>query len=269
MQLNKSQDAPLVRYQKVSKRFGNHLVLDEISLDIQVGEKVAIIGPSGSGKTTFLRMLMTLEKPSDGTIEVAGEYLWHQVDQGQLMPASEYHMRRVRGNIGMVFQHFNLFPHMSILDNVTLAPIKVLGLSQSEAEERGKAMLEKVGLHEKLAAYPVQLSGGQQQRVAIARALVMRPKVMLFDEVTSALDPELVEEVLGVIQEIAHEGNMAMLIITHEMQFARDIADRVIFFDQGKIVEENDPKTFFGDPKEERTRAFLQRFHNHLSAVSL
>jgi polar amino acid transport system ATP-binding protein len=205
---------------------------------------------------------MTLEKPSSGTIEVDGQLLWHKKVRGKLVPADEKHLHKVRGKIGMVFQHFNLFPHMNVLRNITEAPIKVLGLSREEAIERAKTMLEKVGLLDKMDAYPSQLSGGQKQRVAIARALVMQPKVMLFDEVTSALDPELVGEVLGVIKEIAAEGQMAMLLITHEMGFAREVADRVVFFDEGRIIEEGPPEKIFGDdhPKNPRLKKFLSSF---------
>jgi polar amino acid transport system ATP-binding protein len=251
---------PIVRYRKVSKTFGGLTILHEIDLDIAPAEKVAVIGPSGSGKTTLARLLMTLEEPTSGTIEVNGELLWHKRVKGRLVRADERHLHKMRGNIGMVFQHFNLFPHMNILRNVTEAPIHVLGLSREEAVERAVTMLEKVGLGDKLEAYPSHLSGGQKQRVAIARALVMRPNVMLFDEVTSALDPELVGEVLAVIKEIAREGEMAMMLITHEMDFARDVADRVIFTDGGTIVEEGSPEQIFLDPQSPRLQAFLSRF---------
>ena len=251
---------PIVKYRGVHKKFGDLHVLRGIDLDIYPGEKVAVIGPSGSGKTTIARLLMTLEEPTDGTIEVDGELLWHERRGGALVRASEKHLQRVRGNIGMVFQHFNLFPHMTILRNCTEAPIHVLGLPKAEAKARALEMLEKVGLLDKADAYPSQLSGGQKQRVAIARALVMRPKVMLFDEPTSALDPELVGEVLRVIAEIAAEGDMAMLLITHEMAFARDVADRVVFFDEGNIVEQGPPEQIFDRPESERLQTFLARF---------
>jgi polar amino acid transport system ATP-binding protein len=256
------QPEPIVRYRKVSKFYGETQVLHEIDFDLAPAEKVAVIGPSGSGKTTFARILMTLERPTSGTIEVDGELLWHKKKGGKLVPADEKHLHQVRGKIGMVFQQFNLFPHMNILRNVTEAPIKVLGLSKEEATEQAKTMLEKVGLLDKMDAYPSQLSGGQQQRVAIARALVMQPKIMLFDEVTSALDPELVGEVLGVIKEIAAEGKMAMLLITHEMGFAREVADRVVFFDEGRIMEEGPPEKIFGNshPKSPRLSKFLGSF---------
>ncbi|MEW9031409.1 MAG: ectoine/hydroxyectoine ABC transporter ATP-binding protein EhuA [Planifilum fimeticola] len=252
---------PIVRYRGINKYFGDHHVLKDIDFDLYPGERVAIIGPSGSGKTTMARVLMTLEKPDSGTIEVGGRHLWHKEVNGKLVPADEKHLHEVRGDIGMVFQHFNLFPHMTILRNCTEAPIKVLGLSRGEAEERAKSMLEKVGMLDTIDQYPANLSGGQQQRVAIARALVMRPKVMLFDEPTSALDPETVGEVLGVIKEIAREGEMAMMLITHEMSFAREVADRVVFFDEGRIVEQGPPSKIFGNPESDRLRDFLRRFN--------
>jgi polar amino acid transport system ATP-binding protein len=255
-------NTPIVQYTNISKSYGKTEILKDLDFKIYPGEKVAIIGPSGSGKTTLARMLMTLEKPSSGRIEVNGEQLWHREVNGKLLPADEKHIRKVRGNIGMVFQHYNLFPHMTILKNVTAALIHVAGIEKSEAEQRAIQMLKKVGLDHKLDVYPAQLSGGQQQRVAIARALVMKPKIMLFDEVTSALDPELVGEVLEVIREIAAEGEMAMLLITHEMDFARDIADRVVFMEGGKVVEEGPPNLLFTKPKHQRTKEFLSRFHS-------
>ncbi|ATW27045.1 ectoine/hydroxyectoine ABC transporter ATP-binding protein EhuA [Candidatus Formimonas warabiya] len=250
----------MVRYQKVSKSFGNLEVLREIDLDITPTEKVAVIGPSGSGKTTLIRLLMTLEKPTSGVIEVDGELLWHEEVKGKLVSAGEKHLHRVRGKVGMIFQQFNLFPHMKVLRNVTEGPVHVLGMKKEEAEIQAVEMLKKVGLGEKTNNYPSQLSGGQQQRVAIARALVMRPKVMLFDEVTSALDPELVGEVLAVIKEIASEGETTMILVTHEMEFARDIADRIIFIDGGCIAEQGPPEQVLGDPQCARTREFLSRF---------
>ncbi len=223
---------------------------------------MAMIGPSGSGKTTLGRMLMTLEEPTSGMIELGGELLWHKRVRDQLVRADEKHLHQMRMNVGMVFQHFNLFPHMNVLRNVTEAPRKVLGLSKEEAEQRAVSMLRKVGLDDKLTVYPSMLSGGQKQRVAIARALVMRPKVMVFDEVTSALDPELVGEVLEVIREIAAEGEMAMMLITHEMDFAKEIADRVIFGADGRIVEQGPPEAIFDDPQSERLQLFLKRFRS-------
>ncbi len=252
---------PIIKYRNVSKSFGDNEVLKGIDFDLYPGERVAIIGPSGSGKTTLARLLMTLETPSEGTIEVDGRHLWHKEVNGKLVPADEKHLHKIRGDIGMVFQHFNLFPHMSILRNCIEAPIKVLGLSKKEAVERAKKMLDKVGMLEKADDYPASLSGGQQQRVAIARALVMRPKVMLFDEPTSALDPETVGEVLNVIKDIAKQGDMSMMLITHEMSFARDVADRVCFFDEGRIQEQGPPSKLFAHPETERLRDFLKSFH--------
>lgn len=250
---------PMVKYTDVKKSFGDLEVLHGINLEMAAGEKIAIIGPSGSGKTTLGRMLMTLDHPTSGTIEVDGEHLWHMERKGKLVPAGEKHLHKMRTKIGMVFQHFNLFPHMKVINNVTEAPIKVLGLSKEEAHERAVEMLRKVGLEEKLDVYPSKLSGGQKQRVAIARALVMRPKVMVFDEVTSALDPELVGEVLEVIKEIADEGEMAMMLITHEMDFAREVADRVVFGADGLIVEQGPPEQIFENPQSERLQTFLRR----------
>jgi polar amino acid transport system ATP-binding protein len=248
---------PMVRFQGVTKSYGALTVLDRLDLDVAPNEKVAIIGPSGSGKTTVLRMLMTLERINGGVIWVDGEPLTHEQRNGELVPASEAHLRRVRAKIGMVFQHFNLFPHMSALQNCMEAPIHVLGLSKTEARERAEGLLALVGLGDKTGHYPAQLSGGQQQRVAIARALAMRPKVMLFDEVTSALDPELVGEVLNVIRQLGAEHNLTMLMVTHQMGFAREFADRVCFFYAGKIAEAGPPDQLFGNPTNERTRQFL------------
>jgi polar amino acid transport system ATP-binding protein len=254
---------PLVTYKNITKSFGDIEVIRGVDFEVSPGEKVAIIGPSGSGKTTLIRLLMTLEEPTSGVIEINEEPLWHKEVNGKLLKADEKHLHKMRGQIGMVFQQFNLFPHMTVLRNCTEAPINVLGISRKEAEERAKAMLQKVGLSDKLENYPSQLSGGQQQRVAIARALVMRPKVMLFDEPTSALDPELVGEVLDVIREIAEEGEMAMILVTHEMDFAKDVADRIVFTDGGKIVEQGPPKEVFENPKSERLQTFLRRVHSN------
>lgn len=259
---------PMVKYTGVTKTYGERQVLTGIDLDIAAGEKVAVIGPSGSGKTTMGRMLVTLEEPTTGTIEIDGVHLWHMSRKGRLVRANEKHLHEMRGNVGMVFQHFNLFPHRTVLQNVTEAPRRVLKLSKEEAEERAIGMLRKVGLDEKLADYPAQLSGGQKQRVAIARALVMRPKVMVFDEVTSALDPELVGEVLEVIREIADEGEMAMMLITHEMDFAREIADRVLFCADGNIIEEGPPEAIFEHPQTERLQSFLKRFRSAVYSMA-
>ncbi|WP_312938291.1 MULTISPECIES: ectoine/hydroxyectoine ABC transporter ATP-binding protein EhuA [Stutzerimonas] len=253
-----SVEEPMVRFRGVTKRYGDLTVLDHLDLDVQAGEKVAIIGPSGSGKSTLLRALMTLEDIDEGVIMVDGEPLTHMPDAGgQLVPASARHQRSVRGKVGMVFQSFNLFPHMNALQNVMEAPVQVLGLSKAEARERAEELLAMVGLEDKLDHYPSQLSGGQQQRVAIARALAMRPKVMLFDEVTSALDPELCGEVLNVIRRLGDAHSLTMLMVTHQMGFAREFADRVCFFNQGRIHEQGSPDELFGNPQQERTQAFL------------
>ncbi|MDH2328117.1 ectoine/hydroxyectoine ABC transporter ATP-binding protein EhuA [Cereibacter sp. SYSU M97828] len=247
---------PIIRFDNVVKRFGDHTVLDRLNFTVNRGEKVTIIGPSGSGKSTVLRILMTLEGIEGGVVHVGGEPLWHEADG--VTPASEAHLRRKRAEMGMVFQQFNLFPHMTVLRNITEAPVRVLGLPKAEAKARAEELLELVGLTEHMAKFPHQLSGGQQQRVAIARALAMRPSILLFDEPTSALDPELVGEVLGVIRRLAEEHDLTMLLVTHEMRFAREVSDRVVFFDQGRIREEGAPEEIFTDPSEERTREFLK-----------
>ncbi len=249
---------PMVRFRGVSKRYGSLTVLDRLDLDVAAGEKVAIIGPSGSGKSTLLRVLMMLEDMDDGVIEVDGEPLTHMLRNGRLVPASESYKRRGRSRIGMVFQNFNLFPHMTALQNTIEAPLRALGLSRREAIERAAELLDMVGLADKRDHYPSQLSGGQQQRVAIARALAMRPQVMLFDEVTSALDPELCGEVLNVIRRLGDEHRLTMLMVTHQMGFAREFADRVCFFSQGRIAEQGTPQQIFGAPQNERTQAFLR-----------
>ena len=249
---------PMVRFAGVTKRYGSLTVLDALDLEVARNEKVAIIGPSGSGKSTLLRVLMTLDALSDGVIEVEGEPLTHMRRNGVLVAASERHVREVRRKIGMVFQSFNLFPHMTALQNTIEAPLRVLGMSKHDASERGRELLSMVGLDDKCNHYPSQLSGGQQQRVAIARALAMRPKVMLFDEVTSALDPELCGEVLNVIRQLGREHDLTMLMVTHQMGFAKEFADRVCFFSQGKILEQAPPQQFFGAPQHERTQQFLR-----------
>jgi len=249
---------PMVRFAGVTKRYGSLTVLDALDLEVARNEKVAIIGPSGSGKSTLLRVLMTLDPLTDGLIEVEGEPLTHMRRNGALVPASERHVRDVRRKIGMVFQSFNLFPHMTAIQNTIEAPLRVLGMSRRDANERGRELLSMVGLDDKCNHYPSQLSGGQQQRVAIARALAMRPKVMLFDEVTSALDPELCGEVLNVIRRLGREHDLTMLMVTHQMGFAKEFADRVCFFSQGKIIEQAPPQQFFGAPQHERTQQFLR-----------
>ncbi|MER7836855.1 ectoine/hydroxyectoine ABC transporter ATP-binding protein EhuA [Streptomyces sp. NPDC096040] len=238
----------LIRIEGVTKRFGDNTVLDGLDLTVQAGRHVTLIGPSGSGKTTILRLLMTLTKPDAGTITVDGQ---------RLFPAPEKELREVRKQIGMVFQQFNLFPNMTVLRNLTEAPVTVLGLSKDEAEARARELLDLVGLADKCDARPTQLSGGQQQRVAIARALAMRPKVLLLDEVTSALDPELVAGVLDLLRDIARTTDITMLCVTHEMNFARDISDQVLMFDAGRIIEAGPPERIFSEPEQERTREFL------------
>jgi polar amino acid transport system ATP-binding protein len=249
---------PIIKFDKVVKRFGDLTVLDELDFTVGKGEKVSIIGPSGSGKSTVLRILMTLEGIEGGMVTVDGQPLWHEKGPDGLKPASQSHLRRMRAKLGMVFQQFNLFPHMTVLRNITEAPVQVLGLGKAEARERGEELLELVGLADQAQKYPHQLSGGQQQRVGIARALAMRPDILLFDEPTSALDPELVGEVLTVIGRLAEEHDLTMLLVTHEMRFAREISDRVCFFDQGRIREEGPPEELFTAPSEERTREFLK-----------
>jgi polar amino acid transport system ATP-binding protein len=251
--------APIIEIDRVSKSFGHHQVLKELSFTVAPGEKLALIGPSGSGKTTILRILMTLETINGGHIRVDGEQLWHMPRNGALVPADERHLRKVRAKIGMVFQLFNLFPHKTVLENVTLAPMLTKGVPKAEADRRALELLEMVGMAQKAGAKPAQLSGGQKQRVAIARALALQPKIMLFDEVTSALDPELVEEVLNVMRRLARETDMTMLLVTHEMSFAHDFADRVLFFDGGRIIEEGPPDQLFTKPRQERTQAFLKK----------
>ncbi len=250
-------DAPIIRFSQVNKRFGSLTVLDHFDFEVAAGEKVTLIGPSGSGKSTVLRILMTLEPFQEGTLELAG-ISYHQPNGKGPYQANERHLREIRRNVGMVFQSFNLFPHMTVLRNVVEAPVAVLGLPRAEAETRGVELLGLVGLADKKDQYPSQLSGGQQQRVAIARAMAMRPRVLLFDEPTSALDPQLVGEVLGVIRDLAQEHDLTMLLVTHEMRFAREVSDRVCFFDRGRIVEQGEPEHIFSEPEQERTREFLQ-----------
>ena len=234
------------------------VVLDDVSFEVATADKLVIIGASGSGKTTLLRCLIGLDRLDSGTIDLEGRPMNYFVKDGGVQPASEAQVRRACRALGMVFQQFNLFPHMTALQNVTAAPVFAYGASREIAKHEGMRLLEQVGVADKAKAYPRQLSGGQQQRVAIARALALQPKVMLFDEVTSALDPELVGEVLRVIRDLA-EGGMTMLIVTHEMDFARSVADRVIYMDMGRIVEEGPPEIVLAKPAHERTRAFLKR----------
>lgn len=263
MTQTRASSHPMVRMSQVTKAFGELVVLDKLDLECDEGEVVVIIGPSGSGKTTILRVIMTLEHLDEGTIEIDGQQLYHVEKDGELVRASEKHLRTVRSDISMVFQHFNLFPHMSARKNVMLAPMKVKGMSKDEADEKAQALLNKVGLGDKLDHRPAELSGGQKQRVAIARSLAMEPKVMLFDEVTSALDPELVGEVLRVLGELAASGEMTMMLVTHEMGFANEMADRVLMFDKGQILEQGPPAKLFKDPDHERTRSFLRAVLDH------
>ena len=238
----------MIDVKNLSKSFGDHLVLDNISEHIREGEKVVIIGPSGSGKSTFLRCLNLLELPTSGTITF----------DGTVITDPKVDIDAVRRQMGMVFQHFNLFPNMTIRKNITLAPVRTKLMSQQEADDTAVTLLRRVGLEDKADAYPAQLSGGQNQRIAIVRAMAMRPKVMLFDEPTSALDPEMVGEVLEVMKELAQEG-MTMVVVTHEMGFAREVGTRVLFMDGGHILEQNEPHAFFAAPKEPRTIEFLSK----------
>ena len=238
----------MIAVEHLTKRFGRNLVLDDISETIREGEKVVAIGPSGSGKSTFLRCLNLLEQPTKGTITF----------DGTVITDPKVDIDAIRRQMGMVFQHFNLFPNMTIRKNITLAPVKTKLMGQEEADALALSLLKRVNLEDKADAYPNQLSGGQKQRIAIVRALAMKPKVMLFDEPTSALDPEMVGEVLEVMKELADEG-MTMVVVTHEMGFAREVGTRVLFMDGGHILEQNEPHAFFANPKEERTREFLSK----------
>ena len=238
----------MIDVKNLSKSFGGHLVLDNISEHIRAGEKVVVIGPSGSGKSTFLRCLNLLESPTAGTITF----------EGTAITDPKVKIDKVRQQMGMVFQHFNLFPNMTIQKNITLAPVRTGLMKQAEADELAKALLQRVDLSDKADAYPNQLSGGQKQRIAIVRALAMKPKVMLFDEPTSALDPEMVGEVLDVMKELAQEG-MTMVVVTHEMGFAREVGSRVLFMDGGHILEQNEPHAFFDHPQNPRTQLFLSK----------
>ncbi len=252
---------PLLRIVELHKRFLALEVLSGIDLDVARGEKVSIIGPSGSGKTTLLRCINWLEKPSSGHIYIDGRLIGEKHVNGGYVHLSDRELAKERQEIGFVFQRFNLFPHLTALGNVTIAPQKVLGLSREEAEKRGREMLEKVGLSHKINEYPERLSGGQQQRVAIARVLAMQPKLMLFDEATSALDPELIGEVLRVMRQLAEEGR-TMVIVTHEIQFAGEVSDRVVFMDGGKIVEQGPPREVLFNPRQPRTREFLKHIQD-------
>lgn len=239
----------MIAVEHLTKRFGKNLVLDDISETIEQGEKVVIIGPSGSGKSTFLRCMNLLETPTSGTISF----------EGTVINDRKTDINAIRRQMGMVFQHFNLFPNMTIRKNITLAPVKTKLMSQEEADAEAEKLLDRVGLKDRADSYPIQLSGGQKQRIAIVRALAMKPKVMLFDEPTSALDPEMVGEVLAVMRALAASG-MTMLVVTHEMAFARDVSSRVVFMADGRICESGAPDAFFSSPSQPRTREFLARF---------
>ena len=241
----------MIKVEHLYKSFGKLEVLKDISVDIQDGEVIAIIGPSGSGKSTFLRCLNKLEEPTAGAIYINDENLMDD----------ETNINKIREKVGMVFQHFNLFPHKTVLENLTLSPLKIKNAKLDEINEKAMGLLKKVGLADKANAYPDQLSGGQKQRIAIARTLAMDPEIILFDEPTSALDPEMIKEVLDVMRELADEG-MTMIIVTHEMGFAKNVADRVFFMDRGTILEDNSPEVIFGNPKHERTKEFLNKVLN-------
>jgi len=245
-------EEPIIHCRDVHKWYDDFEALRGIDMDVRRGEKVVICGPSGSGKSTFIRCINRLEEHQQGEIMVDGIELTHDIRN----------IHAIRQEIGMVFQQFNLFPHLKVIDNITLAPIWVRRWPKAKAEEIAMQLLERVGIPEQAQKYPGQLSGGQQQRVAIARALAMQPKIMLFDEPTSALDPEMIKEVLDVMRELAYSG-MTMLVVTHEMGFAREVADRIVFFDEGQIVEEGPPAEFFGNPKSERTKLFLSQILQH------
>ncbi len=248
----------MVKAEGVHKRFGRLEVLKGIDLEVQPREVMCLLGPSGSGKSTFLRCINHLEKINSGRLSVDGELVGYRQSGDKLHELRDRDITAKRAQIGMVFQRFNLFPHMTALENVTIGPIRVLGRSRSEARESGRGLLSQVGLGDKLDAYPAQLSGGQQQRVAIARALAMHPKLMLFDEPTSALDPELVGDVLDAMRQLAADG-MTMIVVTHEMGFAREVADTVVFMDGGVVVESGKPSEVLTAPRHERTRSFLSK----------
>ena len=252
---------PMLEVSGISKSFGAVRVLSDVSLSIAPGEVVVVIGPSGSGKTTLLRCINLLEDYERGTIVVDGEPIGYRLQGDERVRMSERDIAAARAKIGMVFQAFNLFPHMTVLQNIIAAPVRVKRVPRRRAEARARELLAMVGLSDKAAEYPVRLSGGQQQRVAIARALAMDPKIMLFDEVTSALDPELVGEVLAAMRQLA-QGGMTMVVVTHEMSFARDIADRIVFIDGGVIVEQGKPDEILFTPRSERVRAFLKRYND-------
>jgi len=256
---------PLLQIRDLSKFYNDVPAVDRVSLDVAAGEIVMIVGPSGAGKSTALRCINRIEVPSEGEIVISGTNMAGEIKDGKLVADQPTQTARKRQKIGMVFQRFNLFTHLSALDNVAIGPLRVLGLPLAEARQRAASYLDQVRLSEHVAKRPGQLSGGQQQRVAIARSLAMQPVLMLFDEPTSALDPELVGEVLDVIRNLARDG-MTMLVVTHEMQFAREVGTRIVFMDAGRIVEEGEPAAFFQSPKQERAREFLRRINTHAAA---
>jgi polar amino acid transport system ATP-binding protein len=263
IELAQAQQRPMLEIAGVSKRFGTLEVLRDVSLSVRSGEVVVVIGPSGSGKTTLLRCINMLEDYEKGTVVVDGEPVGYTFEgtTGRRQRMSERDIAASREKIGIVFQSYNLFPHMTALQNIVAAPVRVRGIPRARAEARARELLAMVGLSDKASEYPVRLSGGQQQRVAIARALAMDPKIMLFDEVTSALDPELVGEVLAAMQQLARDG-MTMIVVTHEMSFARDVADRIVFMDGGVIVEQGEPDQVFFAPRTDRVRLFLTRYND-------
>ena len=253
----KSDGTPVIRFEDVEKKFGENTVLSGLNFDVTHGERVTLIGPSGSGKTTILRLVMTLEELTGGYIWINGQPLTHDRRNGQRVALRPKEVAQTRKKIGMVFQHFNLFPNMSVIENIMEAPVHVLGRDKASAKKRGLELLDQVGLGDRSGARPSQLSGGQKQRVAIARALAMDPEILLLDEVTSALDPELVGDVLGVLRNVAEETDISMLIVTHEMQFARDVSHKVMMFDGGQVIEQGKPDDILGNPQHERTQRFL------------
>ena len=255
---------PVVLIEKLEKSFGDLQVLKGIDLAVDQGDVLAIIGPSGSGKTTLLRCINFLQPYDGGKVYIDGELIGYREDKGRLIRMPESIVAKQRSKVGMVFQQFNLFPHMTALENVTLGLVQVKGISRDEADETARNWLGKVGLSEKVDSYPAELSGGQQQRVGIARAVAVEPKVVLFDEVTSALDPELVGEVLSVMKSLAKNYHMTMLVVTHEMLFAKEVANRVVFVDDGVVIEDGPPAAILSDPKTERLRSFLRRFEQIL-----
>ncbi|HUR78568.1 MAG TPA: amino acid ABC transporter ATP-binding protein [Acidimicrobiales bacterium] len=256
--MSESSSGPLLSALNVHKRFGRHEVLRGIDFEVERGEVAVIVGPSGSGKSTFLRCINHLEKINRGVLKVDGELIGYRQDGDRLFELREKEVAQQRAQIGMVFQRFNLFPHLSVLDNISVAPIRVKGVTRAAAASQARALLERVGLADKAGAYPSQLSGGQQQRVAIARALAMEPKLMLFDEPTSALDPELVGEVLDAMKQLARDG-MTMVVVTHEMGFAREVGNKLALIDEGVVVESGNPRDVLANPRHERTKSFLSK----------